>query len=211
MVEYPLIGYDDLKKIIILRGNSMFGKFNIDSYNEKIIDALCLYFSKDARFNDLQANFSLNKGIFLFGEIGCGKTAIMSLFQDNSFKSFSLVSCSKISNDFTQNGTAVIDKYSSLIQSSRPDLTYGQKFLGVCFDDFGTEENKKHFGNSSNVMADILLARYSNNFRMPGQTHLTTNLTEYEIENIYGNRVRSRMREMFNVIEFSSDSPDRRK
>lgn len=33
-------------------------------------------------------------------------------------------------------------------------------------------------------------------------THATTNLSASELEDYYGNRVRSRMREMFNLIAF---------
>jgi hypothetical protein len=42
-------------------------------------------------------------------------------------------------------------------------------------------------------------------------THLTTNLSATEIETFYGNRVRSRMRESFNLLSFPSDSEDKRK
>ncbi|HCY81161.1 MAG TPA: ATPase, partial [Xanthomarina gelatinilytica] len=42
------------------------------------------------------------------------------------------------------------------------------------------------------------------------RTHLTTNLNALEIEDRYGERVRSRLREMVNVIAFPSSSPDKR-
>ena len=41
-------------------------------------------------------------------------------------------------------------------------------------------------------------------------THLTTNFNSSEIEQIYGPRVRSRMREMFNLVSFSNNSGDKR-
>ena len=41
-------------------------------------------------------------------------------------------------------------------------------------------------------------------------THITTNLSASEIEKSYGNRLRSRMRNMFNVISFDADSIDKR-
>jgi hypothetical protein len=41
-------------------------------------------------------------------------------------------------------------------------------------------------------------------------THLTTNLNSIEIEEKYGLRIRSRMREMFNVISFASVVGDKR-
>jgi hypothetical protein len=52
------------------------------------------------------------------------------------------------------------------------------------------------------VMAEILLSHYDyyHSFRM--QTHLTTNLKSTEIEKQYGLRVRSRLREMFNLVRF---------
>ncbi len=41
-------------------------------------------------------------------------------------------------------------------------------------------------------------------------THATTNLSASELEEYYGNRVRSRMREMFNLISFESSAKDKR-
>jgi len=41
-------------------------------------------------------------------------------------------------------------------------------------------------------------------------THITTNLNAQELEKRYGNRVRSRLREMFNLISFESTSIDKR-
>jgi DNA replication protein DnaC len=59
-------------------------------------------------------------------------------------------------------------------------------------------------------MAEILLSRYDQFITKKMLTHLTTNLTSSEIDEIYGLRVRSRLREMFNLIAFSSDSKDKR-
>jgi hypothetical protein len=42
-------------------------------------------------------------------------------------------------------------------------------------------------------------------------THITTNLNAEEIEERYGNRVRSRLREMVNVIGFDINTKDKRK
>ena len=59
-------------------------------------------------------------------------------------------------------------------------------------------------------MAEILLSRYDLFITQKLITHLTTNLNSSEIEQIYGARVRSRMREMFNLVSFSNDSSDKR-
>ena len=59
-------------------------------------------------------------------------------------------------------------------------------------------------------MAEILLSRYDLFTTHNMLTHLTTNLSATEIEEYYGNRVRSRMREMFNLIVFANGIKDKR-
>lgn len=68
----------------------------------------------------------------------------------------------------------------------------------------------KYFGNETNVMAEILLSRYDLLINRKIPTHLTTNLSASEIESAYGNRVHSRMRQMFNLIAFENSTPDKR-
>lgn len=51
-------------------------------------------------------------------------------------------------------------------------------------------------------MAEVLLSRYDLFVSNKMLTHVTTNLNSEELEGIYGNRIRSRMREMFNLIYF---------
>ena len=59
-------------------------------------------------------------------------------------------------------------------------------------------------------MAEILLSRYDLFVSKGIPTHLTTNLSASEIEDKYGNRVRSRMREMFNLVAFDKNAGDKR-
>ena len=59
-------------------------------------------------------------------------------------------------------------------------------------------------------MAEILITRYEHFIENKAITHITTNLLATEIEKAYGNRVRSRLRQMFNLITFSSETTDKR-
>ena len=43
------------------------------------------------------------------------------------------------------------------------------------------------------------------------RTHASTNLIAEELEERYGNRVRSRMRKLFNLVDFDKNSADKRK
>lgn len=67
------------------------------------------------------------------------------------------------------------------------------------------------YGNECSVMAEILLTRYDLFHSFGMITHLTTNLNSSEIEEKYGKRVRSRMRELFNLLAWPADAQDKRK
>lgn len=111
--------------------------------------------------------------------------------------------CRDISFEFIQDGYQIIHKYSKgKLYESEPKT--------ICFDDLGTENNLKYYGNECNVMAEILLSRYDIFTTKKIQTHITTNLSASEIETQYGNRVRSRMREMFNLIAYDKTTFDKR-
>jgi DNA replication protein DnaC len=80
-----------------------------------------------------------------------------------------------------------------------------------CFDDMGTEDEVKHYGTQTNVLGQIILMRYELFQGRQVLTHFTSNLTAPQIEKHYGERVRSRLREMCNWIEYKSTSVDKRK
>ncbi len=109
-----------------------------------------------------------------------------------------------MSFEFIQDGYQIIHKYSiGKLYQSEP-RTY-------CFDDLGTENNLKYFGNECNVMTEILLSRYDLFISKKLQTRITTNLSATGIEKHYGNRVSSRLRELCNLIVFDNIAKDKRK
>ncbi|MNY68902.1 hypothetical protein D3C86_2067470 [compost metagenome] len=59
-------------------------------------------------------------------------------------------------------------------------------------------------------MAEVLISRYEQFVENKSVTHITTNLSASEIENSYGNRLRSRMRQMFNLVTFDKNTKDKR-
>jgi hypothetical protein len=82
-----------------------------------------------------------------------------------------------------------------------------------CFDDLGIEPIGRYYGRDCNVMGEVLLSRYELFLQTKGKvkTHATTNLNAEELEELYGNRVRSRMRDIFNLIAFDKNTNDKRK
>lgn len=188
------------------KGIELYGKkFKILETDHEIIYKLIAYFLKDQQ-TCYQFKIDLEKGILLTGPIGCGKTTLMTLMKHltQSDNKFSVKPCRDISFEFIQDGYQIIHKYSiGKLYQSEP-RTY-------CFDDLGTENNLKYYGNECNVMAEILLSRYDLYISKKLQTHITTNLSASEIETHYGNRVRSRLRQLCNLIAFDNVSKDKRK
>lgn len=139
------------------------------------------------------------KGLMLHGGVGSGKTYLMGLFSCNPKASYGVVSCREVSSLFTKEGYESIRAFYYISRGYKN--YFSQTDYGKCFDDLGEEKNKKYFGNELNVMEEIIESRY-NNKKLWQYTHITTNLNVDQIEEIYGKRVRSRMREMFQLIEF---------
>ena len=203
--------YKEIFNWLQQKGRELYGNnFTFLKEDDIIIQKLAVWFLNDEEVATVQ-NIDLSKGILLTGPIGCGKTSLMNLMRYIAVpdRKFILRACRDISFEFIQNGYSVIHRYSKPASFGKAEEKYQAKIF--CFDDLGVESNLKYYGNECNVMAEILLSRYdlfiSNNI----VTHLTTNLSATEIEEMYGNRVRSRMRQLFNLTAFDNNSSDKRK
>jgi len=190
---------------LIQKGTDLYGnKFQLYEEDKAAIHPLLCWFLQDA---DTAPQFKLDlyKGILLTGPVGCGKTTLMNLMRylAQEQNKFTLKACRSICFEFIEDGFSVIHRYSKgALYQYQPRI--------LCFDDLGTESSLRYYGNECNVMAEILLTRYDLFISQKLITHLTTNLSATEIEQYYGNRIRSRMREMFNLIAFRNDSTDKR-
>jgi DNA replication protein DnaC len=197
--------YDEVITWIEKKGIELYGShFKIIESDHPVIFKLIAYFLKDEQ-TCFQFNIDLNKGIMLSGPVGCGKTSLMNVMKylTPTEHKFSVKPCRDISFEFIQDGYEIIHKYSKgKLYESEPKT--------ICYDDLGTENNLKYFGNECNVMAEILLSRYDLFTSKKLQTHITTNLSASEIETHYGNRVRSRLREMVNLIAYDKTIKDKR-
>lgn len=182
------------------QGKALFGsKFQLNREDWPVIRKLIVYHVRDEEWC-AKEGLDLNKGILLTGPIGCGKTSMMHLFQLLSYRMmrYRVLSTRSVAFEFQEEGYSVINRY-------------GRKPFPICLDDLGLEQNIKHYGNECNTMGEILLHRYELFRNEDIVTHATTNLNSAELEKLYGNRVRSRMREMFNLISFAESCQDKRK
>ena len=207
-IEYSLGRFDgksvqyDFPKILVYlnaKGKLLFGeKFRIYKKDKEILLKLCSYFIRDKE-NCKKFGMDVDKGILLSGPVGCGKTSLMKLlhFLVPHQRKYVVMPCRNIVFAFNHLGYKTIEDYGE------------SSFF--CFDDMGVEPMGRHYGKDCNVIGEILLSRYDLFLETNLKTHATTNLNAEELEDRYGNRVRSRMRELFNLIAFDKRAGDKRK
>ncbi len=209
-MEYSLGTFDgknvlyDFDKIIIYlnaKGRLLFGgHFRICDEDMDIVRKLSHYFIRDKEYC-LAEDIDVDKGILLSGPVGCGKTCLMKLLRHivPMQRPYEVIPCRNIAFSFNHLGFKTIEDY-------------GNTKL-FCFDDLGVEPSGRYYGKDMNVMGEVLLSRYELYLQSKQKikTHATTNLNAEELEERYGNRVRSRMRELFNLIAFDTKTIDKRK
>jgi hypothetical protein len=171
--------YETMKDHFVKR----FGLFKGKVWQRDYIQAVCWNMAKDEKF-ETKLNFSFAKGLLIKGESGLGKTEIIRAVADNPVMPIKIISILDIADMVMANGFCEVNMNDRIL-----------------IDDVGTEpEVINHFGTRINWFKDFIEKYYlqaNGNF---SKLLITTNLTGDEIERRYGSRVRSRMREMFNVI-----------
>lgn len=162
--------------------------FRKDGNIVEVIERLLKYL-----IGDPSCGLDLYRGIYLWGNVGVGKTMIMDAIQEMlhdaeahglRFKSQSVKQLS-----FNLQGT----KDTNILRRYFKD--------SYCFDDFGSEDPEQFIYSSRiSVMDEILTARrerFKHHFEL---THVTSNVPPEAISDRYMERFESRCKEMFNYI-----------
>lgn len=159
---------------------TVHGRF--DTTNMEYIKAVCFFFSADLRFES-ELGFSFNKGLLIQGTAGLGKTKTIIAIKDNPLYPVKVFSMIDITQHVRDTGSCEINTQQMIL-----------------LDDVGSEtELVKHYGNQINWFKEFIESYYLCYTSYSGLL-ITTNCGGDELEQKYGYRVRSRIREMFNVI-----------
>jgi energy-coupling factor transporter ATP-binding protein EcfA2 len=194
------VEYDFSKVLAYLdaKGKMLFGRnFRLYPEDHEVLLKLCNYMVRD-HTSCQELGIDPDKGILLSGPVGCGKTTLMKLIRHITphYRPYEVIPARNIVFGFNHVGHRIIEDYGN-----------GRYF---CFDDIGVEQMGRHFGKDCNVIGEILLSRHELFLESGLRTHATTNLNAEELEERYGKRVRSRMRELFNLVAFDQNAQDKR-
>jgi DNA replication protein DnaC len=158
---------------------------DFDRSNMEYIKAICFFLSEDPRF-ETQLGFSFRKGIMVIGTAGVGKTSTIQAVKDNPIFPISVYSLIDITEKVRSDGFCNLNTNRMIL-----------------LDDVGSEtELVKHYGTEINWFKEFIETYYLHNETYQGLI-ITTNCGGDELEAKYGYRVRSRIREMFNVIQLT--------
>lgn len=173
-----------------------------DDQSRAVLEIVCLYFANDKRFlevNDIVNEPSLSKGLMFVGNCGVGKTLFLQsaqkLFNGYPDRKFNYVDAPQITTEYNLSGDSAIERYK-----------HGEWLI----DDIGTETLGGHFAKKDTDVMKIVMEKRHTRFVHHGiKTHSTTNLNPTQIQERYGDRMKSRNSEMFNIVVITGE--DRRK
>lgn len=162
----------------------------------------------------LDGKYDPEKGLWLWGNIGTGKSTMLEIIRDYCYivrspvcyrerlyprimrrepwaYSFRITNASYVAGMFAKEGYPGIEEYITTCRQA--------------FDEVGREcIPTGYFGNMENVFQYILQRRYD--IRRGDFTHVTSNLSPDQIATVYGDHIYDRCFEMFNFVEMSGDS-----
>jgi DNA replication protein DnaC len=175
-------------------------EYVINKTNENIVYSLFKYFCGDKNFNlnIVSNNQSINKGVLIYGGVGVGKSLFFKilkeigkrLYFEHGVKSllFKEISCGSFVNLYMLAST------SNTMSMDLSSYYKGRLYI----DDLGFEQL---CFNKYELLEQLLFERH----RAGSLTFVTTNLTPIQIVQRYGERIGSRLNEMFNIIEWKGD------
>lgn len=173
--------------------------FKMNDQLKGVFNDLFLYFTGNG-------GFDLNKGIYLHGDFGVGKTVTMLIFRKflatyfpfNS-NGYGFVSVEKLAEHYKEFG--------NLLKYGR-NLTEENKFnpFNLCINEFGKEVDEKYYGtNIQSTINSLLMVRYELFQENKILTHATSNFHPATLE-CFDPALMDRFKEMFNFVEIKGDS-----
>lgn len=190
------------KETIIYIGQQMYGNdFNLNN------NAVLAVYKNVYEYFVKRSNNNTKKGILVIGGLGVGKSAMMKvlqrLFKDTEAR-FKWV------NAYDLKDLSEVHTTSQIKEMYGYDLK-----MDLYIDDIGISVDVKRYGNTVNIITELLMERYDLFIGTGYKTHLSSNLLTSitndihntpTLKSVYGARILDRVKEMTEVITFKGDS-----
>ena len=177
------------------KDSNLYTSFVVDDSNRNLLNDLFMY------VND-SGNLDYKKGIWLWGDIGTGKSSIMKILGEVlrlKNQGYKTVNCTTLSAGYSTHGIHALN------ESTYNETSLGCNPVNRCFDELGREPiPSSHFGTQLNVMQYVFQVRYE--LRNEVRTFVTTNMNPSGIRQLYGSYISDRADEMFNIVELKGVS-----
>ena len=133
------------------------------------------------------------QGVMLCGVTGNGKTFRLK-FMERHLSGMHMTTAVELVEKIEKNDS--IDFFKDITRTDTGTLDIVPKrYYDLIIDDIGFEKTESvNYGNRRDIMERVILARYM--VFPEHQTHFSTNLTEDQLKERYGDRIYSRLREM---------------
>jgi hypothetical protein len=163
-------------------------------FNQDWIKALCFFTSRDPRF-ETELKYNFQKGIWVRGEPGRGKTYCVECLQYNELNPILIQSMIEITEAIKRDGDYILPEFKMLY-----------------LDDVGTEElDSKTFGSKITFFKNFIELEYLKNQKKDFSNLIISCNDSFDtIERKYGFRVRNRIKQMFNIVDIPEEAPDLR-
>lgn len=191
---------DEMKRAFVKSARNVCREFEVKENVKNTLNILCKYFL------GIEGDLSLNKGIFLVGGYGVGKSTLMMSYRrwlaDYWYKTiqlgngFAVTSIEEIIQDYKESKS--LDRW---VNNSEDEYRPGSGHLLI--NEFGVDLKDKIYGvDSIRIINQLMKMRYDL-FQNHGKlTHITSNFNPFSEDGA----LMDRYFEMFNVIEIEGDS-----
>jgi DNA replication protein DnaC len=183
--------FDEGKKVLWACATNLMPAVKYDDKEAQIVSDLLKYF-----MNITDGPYDINKGLYIYGYYGSGKTKLMQMFFDF---------CRGI--QFNQFKTT---NFKTLMGRIRTDGFESLKFLNttddIFIDDLGflNQGEINHYGNKINTLVDLVYGRYVKFENYHTRTYYTSNLVvegnKASIRDLYGDGIAGRIKDSCNII-----------
>jgi len=180
-------------KILCERGEQLNRVFTFTDEQKPIVANLIRYF-----INDPECPYDLQKGIYLYGVRGTGKTEIMRALSKFTNEH-------SLSKAFEMSNLAQI--YASCRADKNSDPITPNVCLDRCFDEIGIEVGPVIcYGDPLDINESILYERYERNRRYGQMTHLISNNDTEATAALLSERIVDRMKDLCQSVHYPGTS-----